>query len=407
MPIFEYHAIDNTGRKIKGKIDADTVREARDKIKSLGQTPLKVSVDKSSGGGGGLGANDVVKSKLRSLSLKEKIDFTKTFQTLNKAGLPIIESLIFMEQNASTRQLRLLAQEIRLQVISGLTYSDTIARYPDIFGQVYIGLTKAGEDTGEMEKTLDRIIGLLQKQGNIKARVVSTLTYPCIVIVLAICVVLVMLMFVFPAFKDMFDQTGKALPAITQFCMDAGDFLKDKWFFIPLFIIGLVFLIRFLFKNPVTKRRIDEIVLAIPLVSDLIKTAAFSNFLTVLQVGYEAGIPIIDSLYLANLTFENSVMNDAIKVTIKKMQQGAHLSLALKASKLFPKMVLFMISTGEQSGQLGDLMSQCVMYIDQQLDAVIDTLTKMLEPLLMIVIGSIVCFLALSLYLPLFQSYAQ
>ena len=404
MPIFEYQAIDNTGRKIKGKIEADTVREARDKIKRLGQTPLKVTADKASSGSV---ETKFTQSKLRSLSLKEKIDFTKTFQTLNKAGLPIIESLIFMEQNASTRQLRLLAQEIRLQVISGLTYSDTIARYPDIFGQVYIGLTKAGEDTGEMEKTLDRIIGLLQKQGNIKARVVSTLTYPCIVILLAICVVLVMLMFVFPAFKDMFDQTGKALPAITQFCMDAGDFLKDKWFFIPLFIIGVIFLIRFLLRNPYTKKRIDEIVLTIPLVSDLIKTAAFSNFLTVLQVGYEAGIPIIDSLYLANLTFENSVMNNAIKVTIKKMQQGAHLSLALKASKLFPKMILFMISTGEQSGQLGDLMSQCVMYIDQQLDAVIDTLTKMLEPLLMIVIGTIVCFLALSLYLPLFQSYAQ
>ncbi len=405
MPIYEYQAIDNTGRKIKGKIEAETPRNAREKIKLLGQTPVKVDIAKSSKENK---ADSVFgKSKLRSLSLKEKIDFTKTFQTLNRAGLPIIESLIFMEQNASTRQLRLLAQEIRLKVISGLTYSDTVALYPDIFGQVYIGLTKAGEDTGEMEKTLDRIIGLLQKQGNIRGRVISTLTYPCMVIVLAICVVLVMLMFVFPAFKDMFDQTGKKLPAITQFCMDAGEFLKDKWFFIPLFIIGLVFLIRFLFKNPYTKKRIDEIVLTIPLLSDLIKTAAFSNFLTVLQVGYEAGIPIIDSLYLANLTFENSVMHNAIKVTIKKMQQGAHLSLALKASKLFPKMILFMISTGEQSGQLGELMQQCVMYIDQQLDAVIDTLTKMLEPLLMVVIGTIVCFLALSLYLPLFQSYAQ
>ena len=404
MSIFEYQAIDSSGRKIKGKIEAENARNAREKIKQLGQKPLKLEIDKSEGKKIDSG---LAKHKIHSLSLKEKIDFTKTFQTLNRAGLPIIESLIFMEQNASTRQLRLLAQEIRVQVISGLTYSDTIARYPDIFGQVYIGLTKAGEDTGEMEKTLDRIIGLLQKQGNIKGKVISTLTYPCMVIVLAICVVLVMLMFVFPAFKEMFDSTGKKLPAITQFCMDAGDFLRDKWFFIPLFIIALVFLIRYLFKNPVTKRKIDEIVLAIPLVSDLIKTAAFSNFLTVLQVGYEAGIPIIDSLYLANLTFENSVMNDAIKVTIKKMQQGAHLSLAMKASKLFPKMILFMISTGEQSGQLGELMAQCVMYIDQQLDAVIDTMTKLLEPLLMIVIGTIVCFMALSLYLPLFQSYAQ
>ena len=406
MAVFDYIAINNAGQKVKGKIDADNPRTAREKIKQLGYTPVKVESE-------GSNKNKFAfltaqpEHKLHSLSLKEKIDFTKTFQTLNRAGLPIIESLIFMEKDASTRQMRQLAKEIRLQVISGLTYSDTIAKYPDIFGQVYIGLTKAGEDTGEMEKTLDRIIGLLTKQGNIKGKVISTLTYPCIVILLAICVVLVMLMFVFPAFKDMFDQTGKELPGITQFCMDAGDFLKERWYIIPVTIGLIVLLIRFLLKNSYTRKRIDELVLSIPLLSDLIKTAAFSNFLTVLQVGYEAGIPIIDSLYLANLTFENSVMNNAIKVTIKKMQQGAHLSLAMKASKLFPKMILFMISTGEQSGQLGELMEQCVHYIDQQLDAIIDTLTKMLEPLLMIVIGSIVCFLALSLYLPLFQSYAQ
>lgn len=407
MAIYEYQAINNTGQKIKGKIDADNPRDAREKIKQLGYTPVKVESEDQNKSKLPSFLGGPTEHKLHSLSLKEKIDFTKTFQTLNRAGLPIIESLIFMEKDASTRQMRQLAKEIRLQVISGLTYSDTIAKYPDIFGQVYIGLTKAGEDTGEMEKTLDRIIGLLTKQGNIRGKVISTLTYPCMVIILAICVVLVMLMFVFPAFKDMFDQTGKQLPGITQFCMDAGDFLKDKWFFIPLTIIAIIFLIRFLLKNEYTRKRIDEFVLTVPLLSDLIKTAAFSNFLTVLQVGYEAGIPIIDSLYLANLTFENSVMNNAIKVTIKKMQQGAHLSLAMKASKLFPKMILFMISTGEQSGQLGELMGQCVHYIDQQLDAIIDTLTKMLEPLLMIVIGTIVCFLALSLYLPLFQSYAQ
>ena len=138
----------------------------------------------------------------------------------------------------------------------------------------------------------------------------------------------------------------------------------------------------------------------------MIKAAAFSNFLTVLQIAYDAGIPIIECLYLSRTTLANSVMQDALKVSIKKMQAGAHLSESLKAANLFPKMILFMVSTGEQSGRLGELMTQCVQHIDQQLDTVVDTIGKLIEPILLIFIGFIVCFLALSLYLPLFQSYS-
>ena len=135
------------------------------------------------------------------------------------------------------------------------------------------------------------------------------------------------------------------------------------------------------------------------------KSAAFSNFLTVLQIAYDAGIPIIECLYLSRTTFSNYVMQDAIKVSIKKMQAGAHLSESLKAANLFPKMILFMVATGEQSGRLGELMIQSVQHIDQQLDVIIDMMGKLIEPILLIFIGFLVCFLALSLYLPLFQSY--
>ena len=247
---------------------------------------------------------------------------------------------------------------------------------------------------------------MLEKQGEIKGKVISALTYPVFVVVLAIAVVLIMLMFVFPAFKEMFDSTGKQLPAITQFCMDSGEFLKDKWPLIPLGIGAFIGLGAYLLKWEPSKRKLDEILLKLPLVSDLVKASAFSNFLTVLQIAYDAGIPIIECLYLSRTTLDNSVMQDAIRVSIKKMQTGAHLSDALKAANLFPKMILFMVSTGEQSGRLGELMQQCVAHIDQQLDLIVDTLGKLVEPILLIFIGVLVCFLALALYLPLFQSYS-
>ena len=399
MTKYEYEAEKWNGTKVKGRMEAKSLIEVKVRVKNLGYKVLSVTEMNS-------GEKFGKPSGLQSLSLKEKIDFTQTFLTLNRAGLPIIESLIFIEKDAASRQVRLLAQEIKKQIIAGYTLSDTISKYPNLFGQVYIGLAKAGEDSGEIDKTFERLIQLLRKQGDIKGKVISALTYPCFVVVLAIAVVLVMLMFVFPAFKDMFDQQGKQLPAITQFCIDAGEFLKDKWMLIPLGIAAIVGSFMYLLRWEPSRRKIDDIVLQIPLISDLVKAAAFSNFLTVLQIAYDAGIPILECLYLSRTTLSNSVMQDAIKISIKKMQAGAHLSEALKAANIFPKMILFMVSTGEQSGRLGELMEQSVMHIDQQLDLIIDTIGKLIEPILLIFIGCIVCFLALSLYLPLFQSYS-
>ena len=398
MARYEYEA--SWGEEIKrGTVDAKTQAEARVKVRNMGYKLLTLKeLSKAQA--------KATTGTLQSLSLKEKIDFTQTFLTLNKAGLPIIESLIFIEKDAASRQVRLLAQEIKKQIISGYTLSDTISKYPNLFGHVYIGLAKAGEDSGEIDKTFERLIELLKKQGDIKGKVISALTYPVFVVLLAIAVVLVMLIFVFPAFKDMFDQQGKELPAITQFCITAGEFLKDKWMVIPIAIIAIVGSGMYLLRWEPSKRKIDELLLKVPLISDLVKAAAFSNFLTVLQIAYDAGIPIIECLYLSKTTLSNSVMNDAIKLSIKKMQAGAHLSESLKAANLFPKMILFMVSTGEQSGRLGELMIQSVQQIDKELDMIIDTLGKMIEPILLIFIGVIVCFLALSLYLPLFQSYA-
>lgn len=401
MPVFEYIALKNNNEIIKGKIDADDARHARHQLRQLGYVPTKV-VDTSKKQEG-KGQESV--AKLQKLTLKEKIDFTTTFQTLHRAGLPVIESLIFMENDSASRRIRLLSREIRKQIISGYTFSDTLARYPDIFGHVYIGLAKAGEDSGEMEKTFDRIIELLKKENDIKNKVISALAYPSFVICLATAVVLIMLMFVFPAFKGMFESMGKELPVFTKMCMSAGEFLRVRWFVIPIAIGAIAWGVMYLLSWETSRKEIDRIMLKIPLLSDLFKYASYSNFLAVLQVAYEAGIPIVDCLYLSNLTFTNSEMHKAVNHSIKKVQEGAHLSVALRNSKIFPKMILFMVATGEQSGRLGELMKQSVIFIDQELERIIEMMTKMIEPLLLIFIGGIVCFLALSLYLPLFQSY--
>ena len=404
MPIFSYSGVDSDGKTVTGKVEAEDVKSARKAIKDMGYVPVKL-YSTTITEGSNFQVSKKVSNYLQALTLKEKMDFTSTFQTLQKAGIPVIEALIFMEQDASSRRIRMLAREVRTQVIAGSTFSDTISRFPEIFGAVYIGLVKAGEESGEMERTLERLLDLMNKEAATRGKVFSALAYPVFVVVLAHAVVLIMLIFVFPAFKEMFDTAGADLPLVTQICISAGEFLKAKWYLIPVIIGTIFWTIYYVWHFEPTRKKIDEISLTIPILGDMIKYSSFSNFLSVLEVSYEAGIPVVNCLYLSNMTFVNSTMNKAVNSAIKRVKEGMHLSQALRTTKIFPQMILFMISTGEQSGRLGDLMKESVKFIDTELDRVVDTMTKMIEPIMLIFIGALVCFLALALYMPLFQSY--
>ena len=205
--------------------------------------------------------------------------------------------------------------------------------------------------------------------------------------------------------QSLFEQMGMQLPWITQVLMNAGIFLKQNWISIPIVFAGAIFGINFLFKWKPSKWKIDEYVLKIPLLSKLIQFANFANFIAVMQVAYDAGVPILECLYLANLTLTNHTLEKRVEEATLKIQQGQHLSAALRATRTMPKMILFMIATGEQSGRLGDMLGQAVSYIDKALDNIIDLMTRMIEPIMLVVIGAIVLVLASALYLPLFASY--
>ena len=198
MPIYSYKALKQGKEIISGEITASDYKDAKDLIRKMGLVPteLKEYVDTKA----------KKATQLTSLSLAEKIDFISTLQILLTSGIPAVESLMFMEQEAARKKIRDMSKILKTQIMAGSTFADTMARYPQVFGYIFIGLIKAGEESGELEKTLDRIKNLLNKQANIKSKVIGTLMYPMFVIVLAFCIVIIMLTFVFPAFKDMFDQ---------------------------------------------------------------------------------------------------------------------------------------------------------------------------------------------------------
>ena len=397
MPIYSYVALKQGKEVVRGEVTASNLKDARDVIRKMGLVPTKINE---------FNENSTKKGRaLASLSLKEKIDFISTLQILLQSGIPAVESLMFMEQEAAKKKIRNMSKILKTQIMAGSTFADTMARYPQVFGYIFIGLIKAGEEAGELEKTLGRINELLTKQENIKSKVIGTLMYPIFVIILAFLIILVMLIFVFPAFKEMFEQQDKALPLITKIMIDAGDYLKEYWFTIPLFILAFVAFCIITVKWEPAKKILDKIVLKIPLINNLILYSNYSNFLSVLSVSYDAGIPIVDCLHLGVITLTNSVLRTKMSNAIVKVQQGLQVSQAFKSTNIVPRMLLFMIATGEQSGRLGDMLQKGVNYLDKILDGIIDTMTKMIEPIMLLIIGSIVLVMALALYLPLFQSY--
>ena len=407
MASFTYTALKDNKVTVTGRIEAHDVAEARRKIRSMNLLPTSI-VDADQSEAKKIGIGSIVNSgKVTALSLKEKIDFTSTLEMLTSTGIPIIEALLFIEQNSDSGRIRRMAHHFRKEIIGGTTLGETLEKYREIFGRVYIGLVKAGEDSGELDKTLTRMLELLKKQDAVKGKVIGALIYPSVVVFLAIIAVLIMLIFVFPAFEEMFANLGRELPPITQACMDAGVFMKNNWWVVIGGFILFAIAAKFCYSEPIIRNRLDGFVLHIPVLSKMLKYSNFSNFIAVLQVSYEAGIPIVDCLFLANLTMDNYLLKTTIMDAATKVQQGMHLSTALKNVQQVPTMMTFMIAKGEQSGRLGDSLYHCVNYIDKELDATIDNFTKLIEPMLMIGIGVLVGILGLALYLPLFQAYQQ
>lgn len=405
MPSYEFTGLDKQQKMQRGVVNAESLQDAKGKIKKLGLSHIQVREDKTAFKTENT-ATVAVDTSI-NLPLKQKTDFILTLRTLVKTGVPIIEALIFLENNADTEKVRKLSNSLRQLVLKGSTFSEAANKFTNCFDNISRGLIKAGEESGEMDMTLDRLVFLMKKQAALKKKVIGVMTYPCIVIFLAFCVIMIMLIVVFPSFKDLYSNLGAELPVPTKICMGAGDFMRENWLATILGFVGGTFGLIYIFKWEKTKRIIDRYILEIPVIEKFVKFVELSNFISVLLVVYEAGIPLVDCFYMGNLTIKNYTMNEAVKKATYQIQQGTQVSTAMKSTKVFPNMVLFMISTGEQSGNLEEMLKQVGEYIDKTLEEIIDLLTSLMEPLLMVVIGGIVLFLALALYLPMFQTYAH
>jgi type II secretory pathway component PulF len=411
MAFFNYEALKDGKNRISGKIEANSEKEARELLRKQNLLPIKLNeigaakpLQKRKSG---TTVKPVKQQKIKNLNNREKIDFTNILYTFSKAGIALIESLYFIETNSENPKIRIMATEIRRKILAGSSLSEALVYFPKTFDDIYVGLIRAGEESGELEKTLQRISVLLTKQDRLRSKIISTLAYPIFVMILAMLVTILMLTFVFPAFKGMYDQMGADLPLITKVFMTAGLFLRTNWYLIPLIFLSVGAFFYYIFTWDVTRRQLDKFGLKIPVFEKFLRFTSISNFIMIMRVAFEAGIPLVDSLLLANYTVKNIVLRESLKKATVQVQYGSSLSAALRDADVFPGLVMCMIATGEEAGSLTEMLEQTGDYIDEQIDRVVEILSKLFEPFLFVIIGGIVLVLGLSLYLPLFQSYAN
>jgi type IV pilus assembly protein PilC len=408
MASFQYEALKISDRsRITGVINAPGEKEARELLREQNLIPTKISVIKSGGAQAGkkLDPISAFMQQIMGVGSKDKIAFTRNLGMMIRAGIPVTEALLYYENYATNLKFRKIVARIRQDIISGYAFSQALAKHKKIFDDVYVNVTKAGERSGELDQTMGRLTHLLTKAEQLKMKIVSAAVYPIIVVVILGLVLLIMFVLVLPTFADIYKQMNVKLPLITQIMMAISNALRSYWFIsFPALGFSGYGIYKFL-ASPTGKTMVDGLVLKVPVLGDLIKHTQSSHFVSTLYVAFGAGLPITDALYLATETLTHTQIKAAFKQVNVQIQTGQRLAVALAATGYVPDIVMLMISTGEESGDLEKMLEASYDYLEEEINHRVGILTSLMEPVMLLVIGAVVGFVALSIYLPLFSIY--
>jgi type IV pilus assembly protein PilC len=412
---FQYVAVKIGGQdKVQGTIQAANEREARELLREKNLQVLSMkSLDSSDDSFLNFAkkqaqSNQVllwIGDKLSWIGLKEKILFTQNVGLMLRAGLPITEILLYMELYVKNPKFKLMLIETRQNIMVGMSMSAALARYPSVFDEVFVGIVRAGEASGELEVVLERLYHLLLTAQKLRKQVISALIYPAILVGLMVIVLCVMFLFVIPTFTNIYKQMGIELPFITQVMMGISDFMVNYW----LLLLGVVGggsygLWRFI-QTPVGKEKFDAVLIQIPVVRALVQYVSISNFIATLQVSFASGLPITDCMHLACRTVTHTQIRSAMESVGYQIQTGQRFAPAMAQTGLMPDMVMIMLSTGEESGELDKMLCQALEFLEEEVSKRVEILMSLMEPLLLLVMGGVVLVLALSIYMPLFSMY--
>lgn len=398
MPKFAYEGRTAGGEVKKGKIDAADQSAARAQLRKMNINPTTL---KASGGGE---INIPMPAFLKpKVTTKDLVLFTRQFATMIDSGLPLVQCLDIQAKQAANPTFREELSSIKESVESGTTFADALKRFPATFDDLYRNMIAAGEVGGILDTILNRLAVYLEKADKLKRQIKGALMYPLITVLVATAVVAILLLKVVPTFETMFADFGGALPAPTQFVIDLSKWLQANFIFIVIGIVGLIFGFRFMYRSAKGRLIIDKVSLKMPVFGDLLTKVAVARFCRTLGTMISSGVPILEALDICGRTAGNKVIENAIGKVRESISEGRSISEPLLETGVFPEMVCQMINVGEATGALDVMLNKVADFYEDEVDQAVETLTSMLEPLIMVFLGVVIGGLVIAMYMPIFS----
>jgi type IV pilus assembly protein PilC len=339
----------------------------------------------------------------KRVSVKDLGVFTRQFATMINAGLPMVQCLDILSAQTEKAFFRQSIAAVTSDVEGGSTLGEALARHPRIFSRLYVNMVEAGEAGGILDLILNRLAVYLEKADQLQRKIKSAMTYPAVVCIVALGATIFMLMFIIPTFAKMFSDFGGQLPMPTQIVMGLSDFLRGYWYVILFAVIGLVVLLQRFYKTDVGKTKIDGMLLKIPVLGMVLRKGSVARFTRTLGTLISSGVPILNGLEITAKTSGNKIIENSIFETRDSISQGNTISDPLRKSGVFPPMVTQMIAVGEQTGALDEMLEKIANFYDDEVDTAVDSLTAIIEPAMIVVMGGIVGGMLIAMYLPMFK----
>jgi type IV pilus assembly protein PilC len=314
-----------------------------------------------------------------------------------------VQCLEILYSQQDNRTFRRILKNIKEDVEEGSTFADALKQHPEVFDDLFVNLVAAGEIGGILDIILNRLAAYIEKASKLKKKVKGAMTYPIVVMIIAILVVAVILIFVIPVFESMFADFGRALPVPTQVVVGISDFVTNYILYLIVGVVVLMFAFRRFYKTERGRALVDDLVLKAPVFGMLLRKVAVAKFTRTLGTMISSGVPILDSLDIVAATAGNKTIEGAIRETRQSISEGRTIAEPLADSEVFPSMVVQMISVGEATGALDTMLGKIADFYDDEVDAAVDALTSMLEPFMMVFLGGTIGGLVVSMYLPIFQ----
>jgi type IV pilus assembly protein PilC len=397
MAAYAYSAINADGLEMDGEIHAPDTEAAREQLRVRGLLAQHLEELPASG-------EDGVRTVFKKIKPKTLQIFSRQFATMIEAGLNVVGSLVILEQQTEDPYFASVVRELRADVEGGLLLSQAMNRHPKSFDRLYVSMVEAGEAAGILDTVLDRVAYQIEKATQLKRRVKGAMMYPTMVLVFATCVLIGLLMFLVPVFVKIFATLNGKLPTLTQYVVDVSNVLRNDWYIIfPVFFATIYGVKRFK-KTDQGRQLWDRIKLKIPMrIGDVVLKVTMARFSRTLSTLVAAGVDIIKSLEITGQTAGNWVIESALADVRAKVHQGVPIAQPLIENDVFPPMVSQMVKIGEETGELEKMLSKIADFYEDEVDAAIQTLTSIIEPVMMILVGMMVAVIVISMYLPMFK----